>query len=275
MTLYTLAAAPQGAHCSHFEAWEDDAIPPAAFRLRARGGGRVVAGALVAAALAAAVSWPLRGASDATNVQAAPASAATGENWIEIKKPLQLYSLQSPEFGKSPRSHEARRLASGESRIDTLTFGNAGADAAWLRLTIRRSTAPGQGEEASLFVDLARRAAEAGLAVVKSSVATQTATRFGGLDIAEVALGSGGRTLNCLGFRLADTGPGLRVAGLACPASGKSLAPGTLACVVERLALDSSGDDVALRKLFTAAELKRDRFCNGSKYVAAEGKRQF
>ena len=275
MTLYNLAAAPQSAHCSPFEAWEDDAISPPAFRLRARGGGRLVAGALVAAALATAVSWPLRGATDAAGAQAAPARAATGENWIDINKPLRLYSLRSPEFGKSPRSYEARRLASGESRIDTLTFGNVAADAAWLRLTIRRSSAPAQKEAPSLFVDLARRAAEAGFAIVKGSVATQTATRFGGLDMAEVALGSGGRTLNCLGFRLADTGPGLRVAGLACPASGKTLAPGTLACVVERLALDNSGDDEALRKLFTAAELKRDRFCNGSRYVAAEGRRQF
>ena len=219
-------------------------------------------------------SMPIRRSpSGARRPKYAPVRAVP--EWIEIKKPLQLYSLRSAEFGKFPPSYEARRLPSGESRIDTLTFGVAGADAAWLRLTVQRSTRPGQAEPPSLFVDLARRAAEAGLAIVKSAVATQLATRFGGLDIAEVALDGGGKTLNCLGFRFADTGPGLRIAGLACPAPGKSVAPGTLACIVERLDLASSGDDEALRKVFTAAELKRDRFCSGSKYVAAEGLRQF
>lgn len=230
------------------------------------GGGRLASSALASAALAALVSMPMRGVKSVDG----PAASARGPaaSWVDIQKPFQLYTLPSPEFGKAPSLYEARRLAVGEGRIDTLVFGKFDGTSSYLRVSIQRLAEPGPAS--GFFIDLARRAAEAGLAVSHPSVTAQIASSFGGLDFASATLEHGGTQARCQLFRLSDSGPDLHVAGLACAGGGRELEPSGLACLIDRLSLISARDDAALRLFFAAADLKRDHFCAISKHLAAD-----
>lgn len=259
MTLYALAATRMS-----------DAPPPIPSLRRGRRGGRVLTALVAASALAALVSSSLGGGRANGMAPLSAIGEAPRPAWVEIRKPLQLYSLASPELGRAAPAYEARRLASGAARADTLTFNAFSSENAWLRLTVQRSASEPSTAPASLFVDLARRAAEAGLSIARTGLPRRWATRFGALDVAEVTLDRGGSGAGCLGFRLAEPNAAVAMAGLACPPRGKVLSPPALVCVIERLNLNSAGDDGALRQFFTAAELRRDRFCAGGKYVALE-----
>ena len=270
MTLFALRPGKRRAWASWF--WpgepgaETIANPVRARQNRWLGGGRLASSALASAALAALVSMPMRGGVKSVD---GPVSSARGAaaSWIDIQKPFQLYALPSPEFGKAPTLYQARRQAAGDGRADILAFGTFDGGG-YLRISIKRLADAGQ--EPGFFIDLARRAAEAGLAVSHPSLPAQIASSFGGLDYASATLERGGTQARCQLFRLSDTGPGLHVAGLACAAGGRELEPAALACLVDRLSLISSRDDAALRLFFAAAELRRDRRCAGSKDVVED-----
>lgn len=264
MTLFALATAPR-------PGWACLFLPVAAGSSprRQRGwlrSGKLASSALASAALAALVSFPLRSGI----VDAAPQAPLRilPANWINIQKPFQLYGLASPEFGKVPTTYEARRPTSGEGRSDTLNFGAFDGAGAFLSINVLRSG--DTGTDPGFFVDLARRAAEAGLSVSHIAQPGDIAGRFGTIEHAGATLARGGIEAHCQLFRLRETGPGLHVAGLACLAGGREMEPGGLACLVDRLSLVSAGDDAPLRQFFVTAELKRDRFCAGSKYLVAE-----
>ena len=121
--------------------------------------------------------------------------------------------------------------------------------------------------DAGFFVDVARRAAEAGLAVGRSALPQRFGSRFGAIDMAGVALERGPLNLACQAFRIADSGPVLTITGLYCPSPGKTAEPGNVVCLLDRLALAGGGEDAALRQIFVAAELKREQYCAGAKYL--------
>ena len=271
MTLFALCSAKRRAWASWFLPGGSEAEPMDGpiwpRQKRWLGGARLASSALASAALAALVSMPMRGGGKSVDGPAASARG-TAASWIDIQKPFQLYALPSPEFGKAPSLYEARRQAVGEGRVDTLAFGKFDGTGPYLRVSVQRLAGPGLAS--GFFIDLARRAAEAGLAVSHPSVTAQIASSFGGLDYASATLEHSGTQARCQLFRLSDTGTDLQVAGLACAGGGRELEPGGLACLVDRLSLISSRDDAALRLFFAAAELKRDHFCAGSKYLAAD-----
>ena len=264
MTLFALATAPRPGWACLFLP-----VAPGPSPYRQRGwlrSGKLASSALASAALAALVSFPLR--SGSVDAAATAPTRTLPVHWIAIQKPFQLYALASPEFGKAPALYEARRPAIGEGRSDTLNFGAFDGASAFLSVNVLRSN--DTGTDPGFFVDLARRAAEAGLSVNHTSQPSEIAGRFGAIEHAGAVLGRGGIQAHCQLFRLHETGPGLHVAGLACLAGGRELEPGSLACLVDRLSLVSAGDDAPLRLFFVTAELKRDRFCAGSKYLATE-----
>ena len=230
---------------------------------------RIIIGVLVASALAAALSIPLP---DSTTLQAHAedaSSVAPRPRWVDIAKPYPFYTIDAVEFSKAQKSYAAQRLDVGAGRRDMITLGNFGGAAPWLHLTIRRfgSTV---GDQTDFFVDITRRAAEAGIAVSHSALPGQIATRFGPLDYASVRLERGEVAAQCQAFRFADLGPDLAITGLYCAANGHEPTPGGTVCLLDRLNLAASGDDAALRKVFVAAELKREQFCAGSKYLVAD-----
>ncbi|WP_279357492.1 hypothetical protein [Methylobacterium indicum] len=118
-------------------------------------------------------------------------------------------------------------------REDTLTTGEfAVQEAPYLRL-VATETAEPEGE-GSLFVTLARRAAEAGgLSVVRTGERGQVSTRFGALDTVDATLADAEGKRGCTAFRL---GAALRLEGWLCAPLGQLPEPQAVACAVDRLA---------------------------------------
>jgi hypothetical protein len=197
-----------------------------------------------------------------------PEQAVLAPVWTGINRPFQLYGLEAPELSKLSRTYEARRHMTGGGRQDILTFGRATADSAYIRLVIYRI-----GEEevqnAPFFVDLARRGADAGLAVTKSLPPMLLPTRFGDVEVADVSLTAAeGRALTCLGFRMEAKTLPWRLTGFAC-GGPKPLTRPALACFVDRLDLNTAGEDRELAAFFAETELHRDPSCAGTHMTPA------
>ena len=191
-----------------------------------------------------------------------PKPPSPGPVWSEVANPFTAYDLAGGPYARLPLAYAARRDHAGEAREDVLTYGAAVPGAAFLRVAFRRH---GLGEvvATSVFVDAARLAAGAGLAVTRSGLGIRLDTRFGPFDVAGVAVEQGGRAAQCQAFRLADpaAAPVLAITGLACGTAEHPIDTVTLACTIDRLDLVSAGDDEALRAIFVAAERRRRDGC--------------
>lgn len=129
--------------------------------------------------------------------------------------------------------------ATGSARVqpglreDTLTAGTfAVHETPFLRLVVTETSEP--DGEGSLFVTLARRAAEAdGLAVVRTGERGQLATRFGALDTVDATLADAEGRRACTAFRVKAA---LRLDGWFCAPLAQLPEPQAVACTVERLA---------------------------------------
>lgn len=180
--------------------------------------------------------------------------------WVAIENPMAPFNLDAAELDL-PRRHDAARHTTGGGRDDVFVFGDFGVDAPHLRLSAYR---PG-GEApppSTFFVDLVRRAGEAGLAVVRSAVATPLATRLGAVEVAEVSLSGTSGARHCLAFRLNSAEP-LRLSGWACGTAEQPAARARLACLIDRLDL-VPGEEPGLASWFAAAGQGRSAACGGS-----------
>jgi hypothetical protein len=239
--------------------------------LRQPGCGRNLGLALLGVALAFLVV-ALFEAGAAAPAPRAPAPTRPRQ-WVDIVRPSPVFALESPEFGKEPSLYAARRHASGGGRQDILTFGRFdGGATPYLHLSLYR-IGSGTASSATFFVELARRAAEAGLAVTRSDQPAPLATRFGDFEVVDVVLARGPAQAACLGFRFHAENPGFRVVGFACGGAGKPLEKTVLACALDRLDLVSAAADRNLGQFFAAARPERDRSCGGG-LTAARPARQ-
>jgi hypothetical protein len=177
--------------------------------------------------------------------------------WQPIARPAVLFTADMPDLQGLPFAYEARRDGD-DAREDTLTFGTAEADARpYVRVTGRQSTQP-EPQGSSFFVDLARRAADAGLAVARSTPASGLPTKFGLAEAADLAL-SGSVERACLGFRLSHPDAAFRLGGWLCGPGGQPPSRRQLACLIDGLSL--RGGDAGLRAVFAQAERQRDPRC--------------
>ncbi|WP_152428327.1 hypothetical protein [Methyloferula stellata] len=195
-------------------------------------------------------------------------AAAPAPAWTQINRPFELYGLEVSEVAKLSRTYEARRHVTGGGRQDILTFGSLKSGSAYFRLVLYRM-GDEDAQNVPFFVELARRAADGGLAITKSQSPVPLATRFGDVEVADLSLASAeGAALPCLGFRMdAKTLP-WRMTGFAC-GGGMPLPRPELQCIFDRLDLHSAGDDRALAKFFADAELRRNPACAGTRLTPA------
>jgi hypothetical protein len=191
-------------------------------------------------------------------VAAAPAAPA----WTDVIRPFTAYDVAGGAFGKLPMTYAARRDAAGTARQDTLTYGTPLPGEPFLRLMVYRRGAE-LVADATVFVDAARLAAGAGLAVTRSGLASTLKTRFGAVEVAGVKVDRLQRSASCLAFRFVDpaTAAVLQVTGLACGSDERPIDLATLACTIEKVDLVSAGDDEDLRAVFVAAERRRGIGC--------------
>ena len=223
----------------------------------------VAIGAIGVAVFAAAATAAMRAPS--TPAIASAPVAAPRNDWIEVRNPLRFYSLESAEFGRSPRSYEARRNVVGGGRRDILTFGpvNPGREPV-LRLSMYR-----KGSEVAtsgrFFVAMARESAQSGFSVIRSAQPGDMPSRFGVFETADLTLNTPAGEVACLGFRLDLEHPGLEFDGYACGAPGHPIDRRALTCALDRLDLASVGEDRELGRFFARAELARGAGCGGAR----------
>jgi len=192
-----------------------------------------------------------------------PAKAAPVGYWMDVSKPLAMFAFDSQEFAPAPATYAMRRHTTGGGREDILAFGNFAGDGPWLRLAIHQVGEEGAPDQ-SLFVDAARRASDAGLALENLNNPAALPTRFGAAEWANARLsapGDGARRENCATFHFAEMKPALRVSGLACGPAGHAYNRAQMSCLVGRLDLAAAGGDDELQKFFARSELARDAAC--------------
>jgi hypothetical protein len=175
--------------------------------------------------------------------------------WVEIQKPFRLFAWTGSDWGRELMTYTAERHRDGGGRRDHLSFGTFGSDQPWLHLTLYRMGTE-EADLAPFFVDMARRAAPAGLSVAAMAQPKPLPTRFGTFEVAEFTLDGQaavpGQSTRCLGFRLAGA-KALLIGGFACGAPGRAIERARLACALDRIDLVAAGDDTELRGFFTGA----------------------
>ena len=180
----------------------------------------------------------------------APAPDLALSPWVEAGAPI--YELAAAGFIRPPRG-EAWTRRQGAGRQDALTFRDEPGEGAWLRVALHLA-GPADPAPGSFYLDIARAAARAGVAVTRASLPVMQQIRFGGLEVAEVALAEGEGARACLGFRLLAGDPDLRMLGFACDRERRP-EPRALACTLDGLQLLAPGADEGLARFFAAAEL--------------------
>jgi hypothetical protein len=187
--------------------------------------------------------------------------------WVPVSRPMPMFALDGVALGREARSLEARRHTTGGGREELHLLGMPGAPGGHARILLYRpgSESPAPG---TFYLDLARRAAEAGLPLARSAMPVPMLTKFGPAETADVVLGTDATAQACLAFRLIAEDTELRISGWACGSSERPLDRLWLACTLDRLDLLGSGDDRSLRAWFSRAERNRLAQCRGGRRAA-------
>lgn len=197
----------------------------------------------------------------------APAPVATVAAVPSIRPPdppRPVSRLDAPELAGLAQQAETRVTETG-GRVETLLVGAFEGSGPHLNLSIEVS--PDAAPSApSFFVQTVRRAAEAGLGVVRSAQPSGVATRFGPAEVANVVL-AGAMERSCAGIRLSR--PDIALAGWFCGASDEPAEPARIACLIDQLAVDSRADPL-LKAAFAQAQREGATAC-GPRATPAPG----
>jgi len=185
----------------------------------------------------------------------APAEAtAPLPAWVELAGPQTVFQFEGPQFPRAAGIHMARRHRLGGGRQDSWQFTSSDQHSALLDLLIYQ---PGSEvvTGTSFYVDLARRAAESGRAILKAEQPAALATKFGPFEVAHIDLDrNGAANRQCLGFRYKNAAPGLRILGFACAENHSAVLAmkAWLACLIDGINLDPAAADKMLIDFFAA-----------------------
>lgn len=147
---------------------------------------------------------------------------------------------------------EGVRHASGGGRDDALIIGDPGQAGPLLRLSLYR---PGSEPQpgGSFFVDVARRAGEAGMWVERFAPLPTLETRLGPVDIAVARLGGPSGARSCLTFKQMRAQPDLRLSGWVCLDGAAPPAPEAAACIIDAVRWQREQDEPQIAALFAAS----------------------
>lgn len=187
----------------------------------------------------------------------APAKSA----WAEIVRPHGAFDLSSPALAGISQSYLTRRHLTGGGRQDILTFGTpADASAAFVRVALYRP-----GTEGAIPMDpveaVASVAAEATINADLSGPHGIVITKFGDLAVVHMTLHGEAGARTCLAATGKFDEAQLGLVAWYCNPGVELVGHGQVACVLDRLAMVSSGGDEKLIELFARAERNRS-FCD-------------
>jgi hypothetical protein len=228
----------------------------------------VVALVALAGGIVSMPFWLARGARQADLAEPPPAATEVPA-WVPILKPTPGFVLDTPLFPREQQRLEARRHNPGGGREDIFLFGDPTSAQGQARVVVYR-TGGEASRPGSLYLELARRAAEDGQAVLRTTSPETVPTRFGPVETAvlELADGAGGRP--CSAWRIVAEEQDLRVTGWLCGPQGRPVERHALTCFIERLDLAAaSRPDPELKAFFAEAEKRRSPGCPTPRPVPA------
>lgn len=198
-----------------------------------------------------------------------PAPAAV---WIDVNRPLPMFSFAAPEFSRQTSTYSMRRHSAGGGREDAITLGQFAESGPYMRLVVHQVGAEGAPAQ-TLFLESVRRAADAGLALDTLGAPSILQTRFGPVEVADAKIAVPDAATSregCTVFRFSADRPTLRVSGLACGAGGAAFPRRQMSCLIGGLDLTAASEDPDLQKLFARSELARDEACSNPRARAAK-----
>jgi hypothetical protein len=167
------------------------------------------------------------------------------------------FDLDAPEFGKDKKV-SVEPAPQGGGRLETLSFGAFEANGLYLRLDILQPLGQKNGNS-DFFLDMARHASQAGLAVSRIGQPVLLAARLGPFEAADIRLslrGADGAAIErgCTAVRHIDSKLSIEIAGLACGVAAKPLDRRVIGCLVDRLYYRPGGADQAMERAFAKTE---------------------
>ena len=157
-----------------------------------------------------------------------------------------------PALPHDASRYVARSRGAQGGRWDTLTSGEWTSGGMFLRVTLRQDVSP----SVSLFVELAKQAAELGAAVLRSANPEVLPGAKRRVEWSEATLSDALGERSCVGFLLPITGP-IRVSGLACAERGARLDQANLECLIGALSATPAGLSAGLGAALPSAASRR------------------
>jgi hypothetical protein len=158
-------------------------------------------------------------------------------------------------------AYSVRHHRLGGGRKDELTFGNADAErGAYMRVSLYRPGEEGMAEP-DPFEAVIALASESGIDAELRETERKLKTKFGALPIVAMKVSGANGPRACLATASGWNDPRFGLVAWLCNAGPEIVAQGQFACLLDRIALMSSGNDDQLAEFFARAELKRS-FCN-------------
>ncbi|MFO1150220.1 MAG: hypothetical protein U1E62_17725 [Alsobacter sp.] len=228
----------------------------------------LVALAMLAGGIVSMPFWLGRGAREADPAEPPP-TAAEAPAWVPILQPRSAFALDTPLFPRDQQRLEARRHNPGGGREDIFLFGDPTSAQGQARVVVYR-TGGEANRPGSLYLELARRAAEDGQAVMRTTSPETLPTRFGPVETAVLDLADGANGRQCSAWRIVAEEQDLRVTGWICGPQGRPVERHALTCLIERLDLSpATQPDPELKAYFLEAEKNRTPGCPSPRPVPA------
>jgi hypothetical protein len=220
----------------------------------------LVLSGLMVAGLVQLAQRAFREGSDRPGPTAAAAPVAPEPIWTPVIRATAIYGIDRSPL---PVAAEARRHRGGLQE-DILTIGVFG-QAGYGRISFGLGSS--DRPAGSLFVETVRRAADAGLSVLRHAPSHTLATKFGPAETASVTLAADGEQ-SCQAFRFRDPDADFGFHGWLCGSAGQPPEDGPIACLMDRIVL-AGGDDLRLKAIFAEAEGQRLGACPAVSRTAA------
>jgi hypothetical protein len=228
----------------------------------------VLALAALAGGIVSMPFWLARHARQAELAEPPPHSSEAPA-WVPILRPTPAFVLDTPLFPRDQQRLEARRHNPGGGREDIFLFGDPASAQGQARVVVYR-TGGEASRPGSLYLELARRAAEDGQAVLRTTSPETLPTRFGPVETAVIDLADGTNGRQCSAWRIVAEEQDLRVTGWFCGAQGRPLERHVLTCFIERLDLAmATQPDPELKAWFAEADKRRTAGCPTPKPMSA------